>query len=93
MPTCHDIDARFLNILPRAWRKPALRLALLLRLAVLLNRSRSAIQIPDIGITVGEQSIDLRFDGKWLQENPLTIADLDREIGYAQNVDYTLTFS
>ncbi len=60
---------------------------------MLLNRSRSEVQIPDIAITVGEQSIDLRFDAEWLQANPLTIADLDREVGYAGNVDYTLTFS
>jgi exopolyphosphatase/guanosine-5'-triphosphate,3'-diphosphate pyrophosphatase len=89
----HQINARFLSILPRAWRRPALRLALLLRLAVLLNRSRSTLPIPDIVITMGEQSIDLRFGGEWLQANPLTIADLDREVGYARNVDYTLTFS
>jgi exopolyphosphatase/guanosine-5'-triphosphate,3'-diphosphate pyrophosphatase len=89
----HLINTKYLGVLPRAWRESALRLALLLRLAVLLNRSRSAIEIPDIAITVGEQSIDLQFDGEWLQANPLTIADLDREIGYADDADYRLTFS
>jgi exopolyphosphatase/guanosine-5'-triphosphate,3'-diphosphate pyrophosphatase len=64
-----------------------------LRLAVLLNRSRSALEIPDIVVSVGERSIDLKFDGEWLQANPLTIADLDREIGDAKNVGYELTFS
>ena len=89
----HSINAKFLEILPRAWRESALRLALLLRVAVLLNRSRSAIEIPDITVTVCEQSIDLQFNKEWLQANPLTVADLDREIDYAKNVDYTLTFS
>ncbi len=89
----YSINTRFLGILPRAWRESALRLALLLRLAVLLNRSRSALEIPDIGVSVGQHSIDLQFDSEWLQANPLTIADLDREIDYAKNVDYTLTFS
>ncbi len=89
----HSINAKFLDILPRAWREPALRLALLLRLAVLLNRSRSAVDIPDTEVTVGDASIALAFDAEWLAANPLTIADLDREIGYAKDVDYTLTFS
>jgi exopolyphosphatase/guanosine-5'-triphosphate,3'-diphosphate pyrophosphatase len=89
----HSINTKYLGGLPRAWRESALRLALLLRLAVLLNRSRSAIEIPDIAIAVDAQSIDLQFDGEWLQANPLTIADLDREIGYANNVNYGLTFS
>ncbi len=89
----HSINAKFLNILPRAWREHAMRLALLLRLAVLLNRSRSALQIPDIDVHVGERSIALGFDGEWLRDNPLTIADLDREIGYASDVGYELTFS
>ena len=89
----HSINTKFAEILPRAWRASALRLALLLRIAVLLNRSRSPIEIPDIAITVGEQSIDLKFDADWLQANPLTIADLEREIGYAKNIDYTLSFS
>jgi exopolyphosphatase/guanosine-5'-triphosphate,3'-diphosphate pyrophosphatase len=89
----HSINTKFLGILPRGWREHALRLTLLLRLAVLLNRSRSALEIPDIVVSVGERSIDLKFDGEWLQANPLTIADLDREIGDAKNVGYELTFS
>ena len=89
----HSVNTKFLDILPRAWRESALRLALLLRLAVLLNRSRSPLEIPDIVVTVGDQSIDLQFDGEWLRANPLTIADLDREVGYAKNVKYRLTFS
>ena len=89
----HSINTKFLGILPRGWREHALRLTLLLRLAVLLNRSRSALEIPDIVVSVGERSIDLKFDGEWLRANPLTIADLDREIGDAKDVGYELTFS
>src|SRR5690606_11864367 len=39
-----DIDLRNLRNLPTAWREQALRLALLLRLAVLLHRSRSTAE-------------------------------------------------
>ncbi len=89
----HDINKRFANLLPRAWRESALRLAMLLRLAVLLNRSRSQIDIPPIDLVVDKQSMQLRFDTAWLQANPLTIADLERETGYVAAVGYELSFS
>ncbi len=89
----HDINKRFANLLPRAWRESALRLAMLLRLAVLLNRSRSQIDIPPIDVVADKQSMQLRFDTAWLQANPLTIADLERETGYVAAVGYELSFS
>jgi len=89
----HDIDTRAQKILPRVWREPALRLAILLRLAVLLNRSRSAIEMPTTRIRVSSDSIGLAFDSAWLAANPLTVADLEREVGYLKAVGYSLTFS
>jgi exopolyphosphatase/guanosine-5'-triphosphate,3'-diphosphate pyrophosphatase len=89
----HQIALRNRNTLPRAWREPALRLTALLRLAVLLNRSRNQAQIPPIGMAVGEDSIELRFDLAWLEANPLTVADLEREKGYLEQVGYELSFS
>jgi exopolyphosphatase/guanosine-5'-triphosphate,3'-diphosphate pyrophosphatase len=89
----HDIDTRAQKILPRVWREPALRLALLLRLAVLLNRSRSAIEISNVAISANEDSVRLSFDSAWLAANPLTVADLEREVGYLKAVGYSLTFS
>jgi exopolyphosphatase/guanosine-5'-triphosphate,3'-diphosphate pyrophosphatase len=89
----HDIDTRVQNILPMAWREPALRLAILLRLAVLLNRSRSAIEITTVAISTSEDSVCLSFDSTWLADNPLTVADLEREVGYLKAVGYSLTFS
>ena len=79
-----------LNSLPKVWRKSALRLAMLLRIAVLLNRSRSAAAVSVPEIEVAEQSVMLRFDPKWLEANPLTIADLEREKGYLSEVGYEL---
>jgi exopolyphosphatase/guanosine-5'-triphosphate,3'-diphosphate pyrophosphatase len=89
----HSINARFQNILPLAWREPALRLAILLRLAVLLNRSRSAIDLPPVTITPGGKSLLLQFDSDWLAANPLTAADLERETGYLDAVGYELGFN
>jgi exopolyphosphatase/guanosine-5'-triphosphate,3'-diphosphate pyrophosphatase len=89
----HEIDNRAQKILPSDWREPALRLTILLRLAVLMNRSRSAIEIPAVTISVSEDSVCLSFDSSWLAANPLTVADLEREVGYLNAVGYSLTFS
>jgi len=88
----HQIASRFRNKLPRGWRDTALRLAMILRLAVLLNRSRSATDMPVISISVSEDTVALAFDKAWLEVNPLTVADLDREVGYLAAVGYALTY-
>ncbi len=89
----HQIHVGYRGILPHTWREMALRLALLLRLAVLLNRSRNQIEVPPIRLSVDDRSIDLEFDPAWLKKNPLTAADLERETGYAEAVGYSLRFS
>ncbi|MDH3746563.1 MAG: Ppx/GppA family phosphatase [Gammaproteobacteria bacterium] len=88
----HQVDSRFLKKLPRVWRNTALRLTLLLRLAVLLNRSRHDADIVNIELKVTDESLDLRFDPTWLEENALTAADLTREQSYLRAVGYELTF-
>jgi exopolyphosphatase/guanosine-5'-triphosphate,3'-diphosphate pyrophosphatase len=49
--------------------------------------------MPAIELVADGHSLALRFDSAWLQENPLTVADLEREQGYLQNVGYELIFS
>ena len=88
----HQLDTQRRKLLPRGWREPAVRLAILLRLAVLLNRSRRDREAPQVAIRVGEDSLDLKFDAAWLDANPLSVADLDRERGYLENVGYSLSF-
>lgn len=89
----YEIAMRQQNELPRAWRMPALRLAMLLRLAALLNRSRNQATIPPIKLQVTEQSLGLTFDAAWLEANPLTVADLEREKGLLSKVGYELSFA
>ena len=84
------IDTARLKALPRAWRDSALRLAILLRLAALLNRSRKESNHPPVTIQVNENSIRISFDAEWLAANPLTIADLEGEQGYLDSVGYKL---
>ncbi len=88
----YAINTRYRKQLPRGWRVPATRLAILLRLGVLLNRSRSSKAVPVPELEVGKDSLDLRFDPAWLAENPLTEADLKREHRYLKEAGYELTY-
>jgi exopolyphosphatase/guanosine-5'-triphosphate,3'-diphosphate pyrophosphatase len=87
-----EIDSGVNNALPENWRVAALRLVLLLRLAVLLNRSRRDAEIPHIGLTVSDSTLRLDFNAEWLAVNPLTVADLDRERRYLSSVGYELEY-
>lgn len=89
----HRFGTRLLISLPRVWRKSALRLSMLLRLAVLLNRNRSMLDIPSVDLVVSESTMNLGFDADWLNSNPLTIADLEREQEFLHGSDYELSFS
>ena len=88
----HSVSTRYLADLPDTWRDTALRLAMLLRLAVLLSRSRGNAVPPPFAIRVGESSLNLRFESDWLAANPLAAADLERERGYLAAIDYDLSF-
>jgi exopolyphosphatase/guanosine-5'-triphosphate,3'-diphosphate pyrophosphatase len=73
------LDDPFLDELPGSWRAPMLKLVVLLRLAALLNRSRSPSDLPAIRLTPGKESLKLEFPSAWLDANPLTAADLEQE--------------
>ena len=77
---------------PSRWRRSAIRLSILLRLAVLLNRSRSSGQLPLIAARAENRMLAMDFPAGWLADNPLTIADLDREKQYLDAIDYQLEF-
>ena len=88
----YQVNRQYLNLLPKSWRNSAMRLAILLRLAVLLNRSRSQVSLPPIVLKTDNRSLELSFDKEWLQANPLTVADLERERGYLENMGYELRY-
>ena len=73
------LDDPFLDELPASWRAPLFKLVVLLRLAALLNRSRSPSDLPAIVLSPGKDSLELKFPHGWLVENPLTAADLEQE--------------
>jgi exopolyphosphatase/guanosine-5'-triphosphate,3'-diphosphate pyrophosphatase len=73
------LDDPFLTDVPDNWRTPLFKLIVLLRLAVLLNRSRSPDELPQIELKPGDDLLEVRFPGGWLDRNPLTAADLEQE--------------
>jgi len=77
---------------PAEWRKPAFRLTVLLRIAVLLNRSRSAEELPPIRVQCGSRRLELEFPEQWLDNNQLTRADLEQEKDWLAAVGFKLRF-
>lgn len=70
-----------------------LQLCLLLRLAVLLNYSRSREALPRIQLGMQTDHIRLRFPVGWLESHPLTQADLEQEQSHLAAVGITLDYA
>lgn len=70
-----------------------LRLTALLRLAVLLHRSRSADELPSLALTATERGLALSFPAGWLDAHPLTSADLEQEAQFLADAKVALQFS
>ena len=62
------------------WHIKAEYLIVLLRLAVLLHRGRSAQTPPKVELRVKGRSIDIEFPRGWIEDHPLTAADLEQEV-------------
>jgi len=68
--------------LPTSWRNRAVRLTVLLRLAVVMCRSRSPAPQPDVALKAGNAGLTMVFPAGWLDQHPLTLADLRQEMEY-----------
>lgn len=79
-----------IKALPANSEKTAKRLAILLRLTVLLHRSRSTEPLPPFTITAKGKTITLQFPAQWLGTHPLTEADLQQEARFLQEADFSL---
>ncbi len=83
----HDFDA-----LHKSVAKPSVKLCVLLRLAVLLHRSRELSEVPTIEMRIDGHELHLRFPKQWLDQHPLTVADLRQEQNYLEPVALKLNF-
>ena len=68
--------------LPPPWNRDAVKLVVLLRLAVLLHRNRAARPLPAMRLYVRGRGLELRFGLASLRRYPLTAADLAQETGF-----------
>jgi exopolyphosphatase/guanosine-5'-triphosphate,3'-diphosphate pyrophosphatase len=68
-----------LSALPHGLGGPARRLCVILRLAVLLHRSRSPISKPNPILSAAGDQLGLSFPDTWLDEHPLTRLELEEE--------------
>ena len=82
-----------LRDVPQSWQQPLLRLLVLLRLAVLLNRSRSPIELPASEFICGTDSLEIHMPRAWFADNPLTQADLTQEQAWLEEYGFELRLS
>ena len=82
-----------LEVLPTSMRTIALRLIILLRLAVVLQRSRSDQPGPVPDISYRDEKLVLGFPPGWLDENRLTEAGLAAEKKILKNMGVKLRYS
>ena len=73
------VPATAFEALPERLLKPALRLAALLRLAVVFHHSGEDQPMPQPKLAASGNTLRLRLDGKWLDAHPLLRADLEGE--------------
>jgi exopolyphosphatase/guanosine-5'-triphosphate,3'-diphosphate pyrophosphatase len=76
--------------LPKRIGKLVPRLSVLLRLGVILNRSRAAGPACDFTVQVDDKHIKLKFPAGWLKQRPLTHADLEAEAAYLRAAGFVL---
>lgn len=69
----------------------ALRLCIVLRLAVLMTRSRNLETVPLLRVSKGWRKIQLEFSEGWLGKHPLTLADMEAEAAYLKSAGIKLT--
>ena len=70
-----------------------LRLCLVLRLAVRLHHARSDEDVPEIRLQARGERLAITFPPGWLEEHPLTQADLKQEHDYFQAAGYQLVLA
>ncbi|RLA25739.1 MAG: exopolyphosphatase [Gammaproteobacteria bacterium] len=87
------IPVKDIKKLPPPWNKSAIYMIIILRLAVILLRNRSHTALPEFKITLGQEKVALYFPDDWLENAPLTQADLILEADYLAKAGFTLKIS
>lgn len=83
-------DPAIFQALPERLRLASIRVTVLIRLAVLLHRSRAAEALPPIKLIIEDKQLLLKLPSTWLQQHPLSRADLEQERDYLKHLDLKL---
>jgi exopolyphosphatase/guanosine-5'-triphosphate,3'-diphosphate pyrophosphatase len=84
------LPREMLQDLSPPWHVKAEFLIVLLRLAVLLHRGRSAVALPSISLNAKGHLLEIAFPRGWLDDHPLTAADLELEAEYLKSAGFKL---
>ena len=68
-----------------------LRLCMVLRLAILYHHIRGFQDMPEMTVEAADDALAVTFPAGWLEDNPLTQADFEREAQYWAKAGYRLT--
>lgn len=74
------------------WNNSAKNLSIILRLAILLHRSRHTDSVPSFKLELNKKGLAICFENNWLDNNPLTQADLEQEANYLESAGIKLQF-
>ena len=72
------------------WHLKVEFLIVILRLAVLLHRGRSAVALPKIALQAKGRSLEMGFPRGWVDDHPLTMTDLENESEYLKSIGFRL---
>lgn len=76
---------------PAALRTDCIRLCVLLRIAVLLHRARTDMQLPRLHVAATPKGLRLKFPKAWWRRHPLTQEDLRQEALALRGIGFRLT--
>ena len=68
-----------------------LRLCMVLRLAILYHHIRGFQDMPEMTVEAADDALAVTFPAGWVEDNPLTQADFEREAQYWAKAGYRLT--
>lgn len=67
-----------------------IHLAMLLRIAVIFHRGKKIDGLPKIELSAARKKIKLKISTSWLEQHPLTYADLETEMRHLDDIGYDL---
>jgi exopolyphosphatase/guanosine-5'-triphosphate,3'-diphosphate pyrophosphatase len=79
--------------IPKRYRAHVMRLAILLRLAVILQRTRLHVPCEIRNMVIDENSLTLEFNQEWCDSHVLILADLQRESELLTTLQFKIAYN